>query len=182
MASAKNLASDKVFVFPSANRGYDYRGARYSSETNLTGLVKSGVNNSSYVLDDTGNNIRFVIEGYYFEVNKGILTGKFGSSTNIYAYINITIPSDTQGIGKYLHGTDLNGDYFGLSFVDDLNDVVTKSGCTAHSLHLYTRTTTTDDFSIPQISLQMYNLSHAYGIIPNVDGGELGSNGRLSGE
>ena len=179
MASV-NLASDEVFVFPSANREYNYRGARYSSETNLTGIVKSGVNNSSYVLDDTGNNIRFVIEGYYFEADKQVLQGKFTSSTDIYAYINITIPSDTQGIGKYLYGTDLNGDYLGVSFVDDLNGVVTESGCTSHYLHLYARTATEDIFSIPQISLQMYNLSHAYGIVPEVDGGSIGANGSIS--
>ena len=71
-----------------------------------------------------------------------------------------------------------------MKFIDNLSGISPEPGCNMYSLYLYTRdsTSSSDAWRTPTASLQMYNLNHAYGIIPNVDGGELGSNGKLSGE
>ena len=39
------------------------------SEQNITNIIKSITDKLSYVISKNGNNVKFVIEGYYFEVN-----------------------------------------------------------------------------------------------------------------
>ena len=87
------MNSDKIFVFPCVSRDNDYDlKAKIMSEENITNLIKSITDNTSYVINDDLNNLEFIIDGYYFKLTDYSLTG------TQYAYIETTNGS----VGKLL--------------------------------------------------------------------------------
>lgn len=65
------MKSNKVFVFPCVNRSekYDLK-SKLLSEENITNIVKSLVDNKSFVINNDINNLEFVIDGYYFKLSE----------------------------------------------------------------------------------------------------------------
>ena len=60
--------SDSVLAFPVTYRAYNV-GGKYTSETNITNLLKAFIKNKSFVIDDVSDNVlKVVIGGYYFEI------------------------------------------------------------------------------------------------------------------
>ena len=113
MASLDNLLSNKVFVFPNAERAAAYPTiqigesitinnllARKMTEENIVNIVKSSSDFGSYVLSSSygGGDLEFVIGGYYFKAN-GITAG---STSFIVAEIEI---EDNNGYSE-LKGQD----------------------------------------------------------------------------
>jgi hypothetical protein len=86
MGVTKLIGSESIKVFPCVSRnlskGSDELDAKLMSEKNITNLIKTVTDNSSFVLSDTNANpMRFVLDGYYFEIKNFDYTG------TKYAYV-----------------------------------------------------------------------------------------------
>ena len=83
---ANFLKSDEIRVYPSGYRGLNINPESFvNSEENLNSLADRVVKNKSYIVDDSGTKIVFVIKGYLFSAEKSDITDLFGSSGTIYA-------------------------------------------------------------------------------------------------
>lgn len=114
------VKSDNIQVFPTSLRGYNesdasYSRGKYTSEENLTGIVKTLANKPSFIINwDTVNGCgELVINGYYFNItgtNSNILSGP------LYAYIYLDSShrlTEQNGFGGDL---DKSGDFNGITF------------------------------------------------------------------
>ena len=97
------MDSNKIFAFPCVSRAGDYElKAKLMSEENITRIIKSVADTPSYVINDDLNNLKFVIDGYYFELIDFPLNG------DQYAYI-YTKETSTGKLLEGDYGTDLKG-------------------------------------------------------------------------
>ena len=76
------INSSALEVFPSALRSQSYKG-RFTSETNLTGIVRSVTDKEKYVISWEPGDYKIVINGYYFTFST--LPDSLGNT--IYAHI-----------------------------------------------------------------------------------------------
>ena len=115
------LSSDKVNVFPASLRTYNGYG-KYTTEFNLTGIVKSVVDKDSYIISRSleDSPFKFVINGYYFEVNDTI------SGNNIFANIKIENTREYSRLnnltGEIDAALDANDEFQALSFTSGNKD------------------------------------------------------------
>lgn len=132
-----NLASDKVTVFPSAQRANgtsstEYTYARMTSEGNLTNLIYSLISpytgNDGFVISEDNKVIEFIIKGYYFKAD---LSDYTPTGSEIWASINI---ENLGTLSDYpeLKGKDESDEYTGLQITASRN---TASGY--YNLHLF---------------------------------------------
>lgn len=116
---ASYLNSSKVNIFPASLRIYNGQG-KYTTEHNLTGIVKSVVDNHSYIISRTleDSPFRFVINGYYFEVTE------LPNGNNLWANIRIEDAGEYSRLVKVEDGsTELdNNSFYALSFTTDGED------------------------------------------------------------
>lgn len=119
-----NLPSDNVKVFPFGSpRGNDPL-SRVLNEQNLTNIVKHLTDKHSYVVDYNKPDIKFVIEGYYFEVHLKVSEGP------LYAGIELATPADETTAYKCLvGGDDTDGSdtlFTGVSLSDNIEELEGK--------------------------------------------------------
>ena len=98
---ANYIASDNIFVYPSARRGISKPEARLVSESALVRIVNKLIDKQGFVVTETFSNygtFEFNIYGYYFKINEGHnITDMFtivSPNTTIYGKINLTEMSD----------------------------------------------------------------------------------------
>lgn len=104
--SGETIQSKIINVFPCVSRTYTSEdmgenkilSAKLLSEKNITNIIKSVTDNSSFVIDYDGNIIKFILDGYYFEVEEFSLSG------NKYVCLNMN--------NELLHG-DTSDNMFG---------------------------------------------------------------------
>lgn len=113
----KNLISTAVQskhlnVFPCVSRTYTDTGtgenkilrAKLLSEKNITNIIKSLADNPSFIISYEGGTIKFILEGYYFEIEEFSLVG------NKYVCLNMN--------GELLHGDTSEDEFGGLEIYD----------------------------------------------------------------
>ena len=89
----KKLSSASVIAaFPVPNRTQNVSTSRLFTEKAIVTLVKS-MTTGSYVVEYSGNTIKFMLGGYYFECNLSTLLGNFGNNESLYAYLNYNAES-----------------------------------------------------------------------------------------
>lgn len=113
------LNSNKVFVFPCVSRTIDggnkSLSAKLMSEKNITNIIKSVTDTSSYIISWGVNNdgnglLTCVIDGYYFELSD--ITPSVSSGTNNrYKYLKLVRytalgENDEQYMFSRIDGTD----------------------------------------------------------------------------
>ena len=103
--------SNTVTIFPCVSRtdNTDEKAtkAKLMSEENITNIIKSITDKKSYVLDYSEGKFKFILDGYYIELE----TSKEGTK-----YVSVN--KDTLGTYEVIQGDD--GDVFsGLSITDE---------------------------------------------------------------
>lgn len=100
-----HLKSENLHIFPFGKSRVSDPLARILNEQNITSLLRSMSDFSSYVLkfDSNKNMMEFVIEGYYFKANLTDIIDEL-QGNNIYATINI---EENKGY-TYLDGGDVD--------------------------------------------------------------------------
>jgi len=117
-------SSESVLAcFPNPNRTVNQDSSRLLTEKSISNLIKALTKETGgFVISFNNENIiKFVLDGYYFEVNMGAVLSEFSSSSNIYATVNynggsiygdVADDSSFQGVdftqdepvsGSYLH-------------------------------------------------------------------------------
>lgn len=107
MSNKYTLKGNEISVFPFGSERSIDPNARVLNEQNITKIIKSITDNSSYVIkyDETNDVIEFVLNGYYFVVSISSLLGSLKNPKNsIYAYIKMAESNETY---KYLTGGDV---------------------------------------------------------------------------
>lgn len=169
-----NLNSLNISVFPSSRRANVQISARLMTEEAIARFTNKLVDVDGFIItseDDyaEASPFEFNIHGYYFYVEKASyilnLSG-MSSATNIYAKITLDIGNDAYE----LQGTDSdmsdlsNSTYSGVDFVTSEPTASTS----VHYLHLFTRTSTSDSWTVVSASrIKFTNLQI------DVDGGEI---------
>jgi hypothetical protein len=95
-------------VFPCVSRGADYDSGSKSklmSEKNITNIVKSITDKESYIISWNADNLKCVVQGYYFEI-------KVSTSPNGSQYLHLQMNDDI------LHG-DNGGSFMGVEINDN---------------------------------------------------------------
>lgn len=119
-----NLPSNNVKVFPFGSPRDNDPLSRVLNEQNLTNIVKHLTDKHSYVVDYNKPDIKFVIEGYYFEVQLDRSTGP------LYAGIELATPADETTDYKCLvGGDDTDGSvklFTGVSLSENLEELEGK--------------------------------------------------------
>lgn len=92
--------SDKVRVFPSAYRGTDTNNKMYNPESRLqtefnTTLKKYLVDTNGFVIDYKDNHIKFILEGYYFDIDISDITDR--------SYLAVKLILDTLHTAENIH-------------------------------------------------------------------------------
>ena len=124
-----------IKVFPSALRTVKPEG-KYTSEHNLTGIIRSVVDRDSYIIKWEDGDKKIVIYGYYFEFTTipGSWTGDLycsivlDSSGRLVGYNGQTVVSDNLD-----SGSSSDGSFYGL-ILD--TSPITVSGYTVKSLQI----------------------------------------------
>ena len=103
------MESNKIFVFPCVSREGNYElEAKIMSEKNITNIIRSITDSTSYVINDDLTNLEFIIDGYYFKLIDYPLTG------TQYAYID----TNNGSVGKLLKGDSATG-FDGLTITEN---------------------------------------------------------------
>lgn len=117
--------SDKVRVFPSAYRGTDTNNKMYNPESRLqtefnTTLKKYLVDTDGFVIEYKDNHIKFVLKGYYFDIDISdiaiadrsylavkLILDTLHTATDIYDYTEIALHTDevTNFVGLVVYGS-----------------------------------------------------------------------------
>lgn len=161
--SLSNLSSDNVTMFPSSTRsGYDAY-SRFTTEYNLTQMIDQVTDVDGFISDfSASGNISFNIKGYMFVCPVAAIISATGatttSNTTIYAAAYIGYGEGGQTGQTRLWGwdqsrqtnTDSDGNFIGLSFTTNLQDVPSDSG----NLKWYTLPLITFDGSSVPIPVQ----------------------------
>lgn len=122
-----SVLSENIHVFPCGSRSVDSANdlanrSRLLSEQNIVNIIKSICDRPSFVISKSGGIIKFVIDGYYFELDLE------GTETNLYAKV---VYSTSGGGTSYptIQG-DSGSNFAGLSLTSTAGEV------TANHLHL----------------------------------------------
>ena len=127
------IGTDKVTVFPSSLRAGpngDRASGKYTSEENLTGIIKTLANKDSFIINwDTDNNkAELVINGYYFK-----LTELPSISGTLFA--NIYLDEANRLFNKDNDSRlDIGNEFYGISF--DSSAGSSTSNYTCYSLKI----------------------------------------------
>ena len=122
-----SILSENIHIFPCGSRSVDSKKdlanrSRLLSEQNIVNIIKSICDSPSFVINKIDNIIKFVIDGYYFELTLRC------TETNLYAKVVYDTPS---GATSYTTILGDSGDTFaGLSLTS------TDSEVTTNHLHL----------------------------------------------
>lgn len=113
-----NIASKNIKVFPAVRRTESPAESRQLSEKNLVGLVNKLLDVDSFIIsyDATKDVMKFNIAGYYFEISE------FSAKVPEEKYAKLVIDSTEDATYPELKG-DENGNYLGLEFTSDENDL-----------------------------------------------------------
>ena len=155
------MESNNVFIFPCVSRSSDSKyelKSKLMSEENVTNILKSIADKKSFVLSYADGVLKFVLDGYYFELSE------FNLSGNKYAYISYKDNSDSNGF-KLINGDDIDGTFSGLkiqSTISNPNDVDGEDYLTLCV-----------NGQIPNSSFSKFKLSSVDGKFGNIDCGEL---------
>lgn len=140
------IKSNNISVFPSALRAAEngnYASGKYTSEPNLTGIIKTIADRDSFIIrwdideENTENNIaEFVINGYYFRISGVDLPTPTGGDSNLYASIRLDSAdrlcrADDSGYTYLDDNSNFIGVVFGGSEINDTSDT------TAYNLKIY---------------------------------------------
>lgn len=149
-----------IKVFPSALRTVKPEG-KYTSEHNLTGIIRSVVDRDSYIIKWEDGDKKIVIYGYYFEFTTipGSWTGDLycnivlDSSGRLVGYNGQTVVSDNLD-----SGSSSDGSFYGL-ILD--TSPITVSGYTVKSLQILAngQLVTGNFFKFNTDSLNLANLT-----------------------
>lgn len=107
-----NLTSSKVRVFPASLRTYNGMG-KYTTENNLTGIPRSVTDYDSFLLSRKKDEspFRFVIHGYYFEMDDMGFASPDADPADANYYIRIKVENAneyTRLVDYYDGGTDID--------------------------------------------------------------------------
>ena len=113
------ISSDDVTVFPSSLRSAengDRASGKYTSEENLTGMIKTLANKDSFIIswptDNSENEAEIVINGYYFKFK----TNNLSTSGNLYAGIKLDSSKRLSSLDSSDTRLDVSGSFRGLGF------------------------------------------------------------------
>jgi hypothetical protein len=106
------ISSNKVTVFPCVGRSISNDtndinlSAKLMSEKNITNIIKSITDRKSYIIsyNETDKLMKFILDGYYFEV---FFSGDYALSGTLYAFLSY------NNVGEYtqvIYGDE--GDFF----------------------------------------------------------------------
>lgn len=119
------IPSDKVTVFPSSLRSAqngDRASGKYTSEENLTGMIRTLANKDSFIISWPDDNdfeshpAEFVINGYYFKV-----TSAPQLTNNLFAGIKLDNAKRLSSLDGNETQLDPGSDFIGLGFQDSIS-------------------------------------------------------------
>ncbi len=138
--------STYVTAFPTTYRIYN-AGGKYTSELNITNMLKSFIQNKSFVIDKSDSILKVVINGYYFEISysafdqgnvpaylylgirveNGYLVSNVDGSVNLdvgseFTGLKYRINSAPTGCSHTLQVTGENGELVNTSFIPSIAD------------------------------------------------------------
>lgn len=145
MAYTPYSVSGNVRVFPSTYRT-DYPNGKFTSENNFVNIINSltdngkqiGLPTDGYVIDYVQDKqlFKFVIHGYYFEVENLISGVSSIPSTGLFAHIRVN--TNSNSLVNYDDSTpalDVSNQFTGVYF-DDRSTSTSKQGTTVYTLLL----------------------------------------------
>lgn len=175
-----NLRSDSIEVYPATRRDVEYqKTSRLFNEKNAIAPIQHIAEADSYIItnyDDLDSNgkFEFVIGGYYFKVDllsaqaDLLLNPELQQALNIYGYIIIDTLNSTHEIYGIDELVDENGS--GSKMYTGLNISSTVPYNASHSLLLFTRNSTSEDFGIPRSSMIRFSRNT---VDVDIDGGVI---------
>jgi len=173
-----NLSSDKVFVFPCVSRDIGESSSndpskkelsnksKLMSEENITNMIKSITDKSSYLIeylpntDSTKTLIRFVLGGYYFELQGVNPSNEEGVDKSLYAILKM---KNTRNEFVMIEG-DRNNEFVGMS----LENSITPTEDNNTFLQIFD-----SNGDIPEESYIKFNSNSVQQIKIVIDGGEV---------
>ena len=122
--------STDVLAFPTTYRIYNV-GGKYTSELNITNMLKAFIKNKSFVIDETGTtpsptSLKVVINGYYFEIAFSAFSGN-RVPANLYLGIRVDPSGYLVNIEDGSVNLDISSNFTALA--GNINSAPT--GCTS---------------------------------------------------